>query len=171
MPSLYPYHFSTLFKRVEPPASKKYVRKRTNGSPVLDPYQTSCDVRKKSWIGYSESLSEIILEAWGMLVEQKLWQNDFKSEADALSMLDNPLLKDLRNRAVQGRNRKQRYASEIRKNWGEITDQWAFDHIGEHYLSRVCAASKIWSFQDATVIVSQIAASELNSPEVALLVR
>jgi len=57
---------------------------------------------------YGEGLNEVIMEAWGCLVDGKVWQARFQTREEAIKALDNPLLKEFRHRAAKSRGRKEK---------------------------------------------------------------
>lgn len=148
-------------------ASLDEIREQTNqwinnqGPPseqlrgVQEIFDLACDFR--------ESCGEVILEAWSIFRERKLWANKYQNETDALAAVDNEVLKSIRNMAKCARTRKQKSAKMIQKNWGLLTKYWAFDSLGEHYLNNVAHVSESWSFADASIIVGQIAIRRLNT--------
>lgn len=76
---------------------------------------------------YTEGLNEVVMEAWGMLVEGRLWRALFASRDEAVKALDTPLLKDIRARAQSSRNRKDGFINTIKKECSTTLHAWDAD--------------------------------------------
>ncbi len=111
---------------------------------------------------YIEGLNEVVMEAWGMLTEGRMWRAKFTSKDEAIRALDTPLLKDVRIRAQTSRNRKERFIMTIKKEWKEDVTDWQFDKLGENYLSNVASAARKWSFDQASDMVGKITVDRLG---------
>ena len=108
-------------------------------------------------------MCEVIVEAWVLMIEKKLWRAKFRSESEAIDQLDSGILKDIRSRSQRGRTRKEKHAAEIREQRGEIVKDWHFGSIGEHQLRYISEVSRHWSFSEPLVFVAQIALRRLRS--------
>ncbi len=109
-----------------------------------------------------EGLNEVVMEAWGMLVDGKTWMARFPSREDAINSLDNPQLRDLRMRALGSRNRKEKAVTAIKQKWGPGTYDWLFETLGENYLYNVAAVADQYTFEDASAIVRHITMDRLR---------
>ena len=61
----------------------------------------------------TEIMNEILIETWGMLIDDGLWRARYDTKDEACRQLDSALLKDLRKRATTNRNRKEKYVKQI----------------------------------------------------------
>ena len=86
----------------------------------------------------------------------------YATEGDALSTLDNPNIKDIRNRTTTARNRKAKSIKEIKAVWGSETEDWHFEEFGELYLSKVAAVAKKHSFDKASRMILQVTMDRLR---------
>ena len=77
-----------------------------------------------------------------MLVNSDAWRADFKSKEDAIKAIESPLVKELRGKIQQGRNRKAKCISTIQKAWGNDVKHWRFECLGENNLWHISAGRK-----------------------------
>ena len=110
----------------------------------------------------SETVNGIVTEAWAILVDRKLWRLEHDNEKDGLAAIDNPLLKDIRTRAVGNRKRKGRHTEEIKKNWAGAVGSWEIESLGENRLGAIAAISKRYELEEARSMLTQIAVERLR---------
>ena len=111
--------------------------------------------------GFVESNQEhadiVVGTAWDLLLERRLWTSRFATEAEAMSSLDQPWLRDLRQRLSVRPDRKGALIQKIKLRWGTATDDWSLDKMGEHHLGNVAAAARSYEFDEALGLAARAA--------------
>lgn len=62
--------------------------------------------------------------------------------------LDSTSLQDIRRRAGSSRDRKFKYATEIKRKLEQQTDNWQFDQLGMHYLAYVATVALMYAYKE-----------------------
>ena len=111
---------------------------------------------------YAEIQSEIFSEAWAMLIQNKLWEASYKSEKEALAVLETEPVRDLQKRSNTQRQRKKNYLKTIRGNWSDQLAGWNESDQRENALAAMATVSKKYKFAEAASIIKRIAMQRLH---------
>jgi hypothetical protein len=114
---------------------------------------------------HAEGLNDVVMEAWGMLIDGKIWKAKFESKDDAIKAIDTPFLKDFRARAQSSRNRKERYIAIIKAEWGTSVQDWRFEVLGENYLGNVASVAGDCTFELASDMIRKITVNRLQKTQ------
>lgn len=121
---------------------------------IKDIFQLACE--------HNEGINEIVLEAWSVMINEKVWQVEYVSKEDAIRNLDTTQLKNIRSQAQAGRNRKSKYAAAIGQKWGAGVEEWKFEELGENYLGQVAAVANEYTFEEAIHLVRHLTVKRLE---------
>lgn len=113
--------------------------------------------------GHAEWVNDMVMEAWAVLVEKKLWQVKYATKQDALAAIDSALLRDIQKRAGSSRDRKAKFTAEIRASWKDLAEGRKFSRLGEHYLAYVAAVSRVYTYSEASRIIPHIALRRIEA--------